>query len=89
MLALLTLFSCEAYLEPDLSDNQLATSDVFASDATAISAINGVYGDFMLRTDPINISNGSLSVMGGLCADELYDFTQTYQSYNINMGATF
>ncbi len=84
MLALLTLFSCEAYLEPDLSDNQLATSDVFASDATAISAINGVYGDFMLRTDPINISNGSLSVMGGLCADELYDFTQTYQSYNIN-----
>lgn len=80
----LTLSSCEAYLEPDISDNQFATSDVFVSDVLALSAMNGVYGDFMLRVDPINISNGSLSVIGGLCSDELFDFTQTYQAYNIN-----
>ncbi|MCL6220901.1 RagB/SusD family nutrient uptake outer membrane protein [Zunongwangia pacifica] len=82
--AFVTLCSCEAYLEPDLSDNQLATSDVFVSDATALAAINGIYGDFTQRVDPISISNGSLSVIGGLCADELYDFTQEYQAYNIN-----
>ncbi len=80
----LTLCGCEAYLEPDISDNQFATSDVFISDVLALSAMNGVYGDFMLRVDPLSISNGSLSVMGGLCSDELYDFTQTYQAYNIN-----
>lgn len=82
--AFLTLCSCESYLEPDISDNQFATSDVFVSDVLALSAMNGVYGDFMLRVDPISISNGSLSVMGGLCSDELYDFTQNYQAYNIN-----
>ncbi|MCI9844601.1 RagB/SusD family nutrient uptake outer membrane protein [Flavobacterium pectinovorum] len=84
LLGILSFSSCENYLEPELSPDKIFTEDVFANETTASAALYGIYADFMLNRDPTSISNGGLSVFGGLCSDELFDFSLQYTPYNKN-----
>lgn len=87
---LLTLPGCD-FLEPEISPDQVSNADVFQSDATTVSAINGVYAEFMLGVDPVYLLNGSMSLIGGLSSDELRPFSQSYiEFYNneINPSGT-
>lgn len=64
------LLSCEDFVEVDAPDNKLVQDVVFSSDATAKSAMTGIYNQLYLA----EFSNGlwsSVSFMSGLSADNL------------------
>ena len=84
LMALAALVSCEDYLEPEVSPDQIYYETIFESEETAEAAIYGLYADFVLGSSPVYLMNGSLSVMGGLVSDELYDFSQAYLHYDVN-----
>lgn len=83
-MGILSLNSCESYLEPELSPDKIFNEDVFSNETTTTAALYGIYADYMLNTEPTAISNGGLSVFGGLCSDELFDFSLQYAPYNKN-----
>ncbi len=68
--------SCKKFVEIPPAINQVVTSVVFANDASATSAVVGLYS----QMTPSNLlfMNGALSVYPGLSADELiYNSTST------------
>lgn len=62
--------SCEEFLQIDAPQSTLTDESIFSSDATATSAMLGVYGTMNGTFGPLS-GNSSMSVLLGLSADEL------------------
>ncbi|KIC89849.1 RagB/SusD family nutrient uptake outer membrane protein [Flavihumibacter sp. ZG627] len=79
-----TQSSCKKFVEIDASPNLIQSDQLFANDATALSAVNGVY--LQMRAVSPSFANGTLSVYGGLCADELTPLTPVleYDAFSKN-----
>ncbi|SFE40842.1 RagB/SusD domain-containing protein [Chitinophaga sp. CF118] len=76
---------CNKLLDASLPNDAIAGDEVFTNDNTALSAVSGIYSNMIIGSDPFYLANGvGLSAMGGLCADEMYDFAQTYADYTTN-----
>ncbi len=71
-ISLLLLASCRKLIEVKLPVNQITSEAVFKSDATATSAMLGIYTEMM--SSPEAYSSGYLTYYGGLCSDELLPF---------------
>lgn len=75
---------CDRLLDAALPNDAIAADKVFTSDNTALSAISGIYSNMILGADPYYLTNGGVSVIAGLCSDEMYDFTQAFTDYANN-----
>jgi hypothetical protein len=65
----LSLPSCKKFVENEGSPNLIESELLFETESGALSAVSGVY--LQLRVQSPAYANGSLSVYGGLSADEL------------------
>ena len=63
--------SCKKFVAVDAPNDQVVAATVFADDATAIAAINGLYGNAMDFNN--SILNGGVTLCAGLSADEIYN----------------
>lgn len=61
--------SCKKFTEVDFPVNQVGSDDVFDKDATAISAIAGIYAEIM--SVPNQPANCALTFYAGMSADDL------------------
>ena len=97
----LGLGGCKKLIGIDAPPNTITTSNVFATDAQANSALAGIYSEMINNTGTQVFSNGGATVYGGLSADELvnhagttnttdYEFyTNTLLSSNTNVNGEF
>lgn len=69
----LLLLSCEEFVKIDSPKTQIVTQTVYTDDATATSAIRGIYSKIM---ESPNIVNYDATRFGGLLADELDNYLQ-------------
>jgi len=85
MALLLTLFSCNKLVDAGPPREQTVADIVFSSDASATSAVYGIYTT-MINTISLFIGSGAVTVYGGLSSDELsYTGTNaTLQEINTN-----
>jgi hypothetical protein len=73
---LLCLFiSCKKFVDAGLPKDQIISSTVFASDATANSAMAGIYSNAMASTK--NFLTGGITEYTGLLSDELVNYSST------------
>jgi hypothetical protein len=70
--------SCKKFVEIPLPHEQIVAEKVFSNDATAISAVMGLYG---------NTANGNLTVLNG--ATSVYCSLSADDLYNVNTSATY
>jgi len=81
-LGLLLFFSsCKKFVNADTPDNQLTASTLFATDATALGAMTGLYSSMMSNAVLLT----AYSCMPALSADELQSYStdaQTVQLYS-------
>ncbi len=70
ILFLLLNISCEDFVEVEAPDNQLIREQVFSSDVTAKSAMQGIYNQ-LFQVSFSNGSRNSVTVLAGLSADNL------------------
>lgn len=86
VLLLLILFSsCKKFVEVDPPIDQEVSTQIFKSDLTAISAINGIYS-YLAKDDPNGgplVGLGGVSVSGGLSADEFTLIPDGGSAYNL------
>lgn len=77
ILAFIILSACEEFLEIDPSASRIIKSNVFSNDATATSAIIGIYYD-MLNPSTSFAYGGEkgLGALAGLSADEWVDYNR-------------
>lgn len=72
LLCFLLLFSsCRKFTEVPEPQNQILNDDVFSNDATANSAVTGLYSQFM--RPHLFLANSGVSIFPALSADELYN----------------
>lgn len=81
--------SCDEFIQIAPPENQVVSAAVFTSDATAMSALNGLYAQSMRSN--FFLLNGALSIYGGLSADELIMRTSPvnrleFQDNNVQVG---
>ncbi len=76
MLFIITLFSCEDFVEIDTPNNKLVRSEVFNSNETAISAMTGIYNQLYMSSFS-NGSRSSVTFLCGLSADNLSNLNTT------------
>ena len=74
-LALVTLNSCKKFVEIDPPVTQISSNTVFTSDATATSAMAGVYSQMMQQVGSAAFPNGSPTILMGISSDELQNFS--------------
>lgn len=79
LVAILQLLSCKKFVDIEPAPNLINTDAVFATDATAVASMNGVY--IKMRSFSLALTNGGLSVFAGLSADEIYN-TSTSTTYD-------
>jgi hypothetical protein len=72
---LLFTSSCKKFMEIDPPITQLASDNVFASDATAISAMVGTYNKIMSSTGFASGDRRSVTILCGLSSDELDSYS--------------
>ena len=65
---LLTIMSCEEFIEIDAPKTEITSNIVFSNDAAATSAIRGIYS---LMTSSQTFTNGEIERYTGLSSDEL------------------
>ncbi|TAJ47420.1 MAG: RagB/SusD family nutrient uptake outer membrane protein [Chitinophagaceae bacterium] len=65
----LTFSSCKKFIEVPIPVNQQATVTVFSDEATATSAVNGLYSSMMIQN--FGILNSGITLYPALSADEL------------------
>ena len=80
----LSHISCKKFVNIKPSPNLIQTDQLFTNEATALSAVSGVYVQ-MRATNP-SLANGTLSIYAGLSADELNTSSTTseYDAFNSN-----
>ncbi|RYY21217.1 MAG: hypothetical protein EOO04_18625, partial [Chitinophagaceae bacterium] len=69
--------SCKKFTEVDFPVNQVGSDALFATDATAMSAIAGIYAEIM--SVPNQPTNSTLTFYAGMSADELRYFQPDYR----------
>lgn len=74
---LLSLFSCEDFVEVDPPRTEISRVEVFESDGLANSAISGIYVDMFAGTFASEMNRNN-----GLLADDLLDYTETSDFIN-------
>lgn len=79
-LVLSFLIACEDYLEIGAPDHKIVREVVFNDDNTALSAMNGIYNEMFTAHFSMGDEN-SITVLGGLAADELKHTIETDYSY--------
>ncbi|AVR46488.1 RagB/SusD family nutrient uptake outer membrane protein [Christiangramia fulva] len=72
----LLFFSCEDFVEVDAPDNKLVSDVVFSNDATAESAMTGIYNQLFL-TDFANGQRTSVTFLSGLSADTFQNISSS------------
>lgn len=77
VLALL-LTACESLIEVDHPDDEFTSQTVFEDDATATSAIRGIYADMAAMP---YFSNGGIALLTGLSGDELIPLSEEYNGF--------
>lgn len=65
------MVSCKKFVEVPSPVNQIITSTVFTADATAVSAVTGLYAQVM--NGNMTLLNGAMSLYPGLTSDEIYN----------------
>src|ERR1700733_1480354 len=68
------LFSCRKFVTISPPTTQLVSASVFTSDATATSAMVGIYSKMVNDVGFAGNYMGNLSFLGGLSADELNNY---------------
>ncbi|HUC81385.1 MAG TPA: RagB/SusD family nutrient uptake outer membrane protein [Flavisolibacter sp.] len=63
--------ACKKFVDIEPAPELINSEKVFANDATALSAMNGIY--IKLRSFSLSLTNGGLSIYTGLSADEIYN----------------
>ncbi len=78
------ILSCKKFVDIKPSPNLVQTDQLFTNDATALSAVNGVY--LQMRASSPSLANGTLSIYAGLGADELTTSATSleYDAFNKN-----
>lgn len=78
------ILSCKKFVDIKPSPNLVQTDQLFINDATALSAVNGVY--LQMRASSPSLANGTLSIYAGLGADELTASATSleYDAFNKN-----
>lgn len=74
LLSLTISSGCRKFVEVDAPDNTINIDNVYASDATAIAVLTGVYTNFGIENDALRFVRNGLIFMSfypGLSADEL------------------
>jgi len=81
---LVAQLSCKKFVEIPSSPNLIQTKELFESDATALSAVLGVYAQ--LRSMNPSYLNGTISIYAGLGADELVTISSSseYDAFHQN-----
>jgi len=85
----LVAFSCRKFVDIPSPKNQLVDAEVFADSTNATSAVLGIYIN-MLPNFTAQLTNGGLTIYGGLLADELYptaNNTDENEFYTNNLTA--
>ncbi|WP_339656084.1 RagB/SusD family nutrient uptake outer membrane protein [uncultured Salegentibacter sp.] len=72
----LMLYSCEDFVEIDTPNNKLVKEEVFNNDATARSAMDGIYNQLFI-TDLSSGSSSSVTMLSGLSADNIQHISST------------
>jgi starch-binding outer membrane protein, SusD/RagB family len=83
------LYSCKKFLNVSPPANALIDKTVFQSDATATSAMNGIY-ESMANSGFVS-GRSSIGVTMGDYADEFIEYSNNYLNYfsnNVNSGMT-
>jgi len=79
-----TLFySCKKFVEVSSPKTQITTPTVYSSDATAISAIEGIYSK-MMEGGFASGYQSSVTMLAGLSSDEFINYSQNFQDFYTN-----
>jgi len=78
LILLLGLGACKKFVDVPLPEKILTTPQVFADDATATSAVSGIYSS-MIGGPSLPTSNLT-TLYAGLCADEIYNYTVDFRN---------
>ncbi|MFT3678650.1 MAG: RagB/SusD family nutrient uptake outer membrane protein [Ferruginibacter sp.] len=73
ILIAILFISCKKFLDIKSPNDQINSDKVFENDATAISAITGIYSEMMNTSS--QFSNSTVTFYAGMAADELYYYT--------------
>lgn len=76
ILLLILIVSCEDFVEIESPANKLVSAQVFNSDETAISAMNGIYNQLSMASFSDGYRN-SVTFLSGLSADNLENISTT------------
>jgi len=77
IISILIFSSCKKFLEIDLPTTQITNEAVLSDDPSATSAIRGIYSTMLTSGGFASGSNGSISLLCGLSADELINYSVT------------
>lgn len=72
--------ACTDFLEVDQPKTQITSSRVFTNDASAVSAISGIYSSMMNSGSFASGSGGSMSILSGLSSDDYVDLANSTTS---------
>jgi hypothetical protein len=72
--------ACKKFVDIEPAPNLIQTDELFASDASALSAVTGVY--VQMRSTSPSLANGTLSIYAGLTSDELAT-SASFQEYDV------
>lgn len=79
--AIISLTSCEDFLEVETPNHKIVSESVFNNDQTALSAMTGIYNELFLATFTGGGRETSVSILAGLSADEL----KTLRANDLNL----
>jgi len=83
----LLVIGCKKFITVDPPKTQIVLASVFTSDASAKSAMDGIYGQMMSVTGFANGSSVSISALCGLSADEFSNFSATFSQANFQTNS--
>jgi starch-binding outer membrane protein, SusD/RagB family len=78
VLLIFILLSCKKFVEVDAPHTQIVSATVFTNDATATSAVSGIYSSMIMTNGGFaSGGNGSVTLLNGLAADEFINYSST------------
>ncbi len=84
LLSLIFLNSCESFVSIEPPKTEIITEEVFENDATAESAIRGIYSQLISVAGFLDGSNFSITFRAGLSADEFLSFSPANNEFFFN-----
>jgi starch-binding outer membrane protein, SusD/RagB family len=75
---MMLLAACQSLIEIDNPKDQFTNRTIFEDDATATSAIRGIYAEM---ANAKYFSNGGIALLSGLSSDELITFKEEYADF--------